>query len=82
MTEDARQRFICLHIYSDMTEHKQKVFVENVSAKLTKRGKQLGVPIRIKIKDVSIHSTCQWRIYNMDHLPCDGVYYLIFNAKW
>jgi len=48
LTEDARQHFF-LHIYSDMTEHKQKVFVENVRAKLTKRGKQLGVPIRIKM---------------------------------
>jgi len=48
LTEDARQHLF-LHIYSDMTEHKQKVFVENVSAKLTKRGKQLGVLIRIKM---------------------------------
>jgi site-specific DNA-cytosine methylase len=48
LTEDARQHLF-LHIYSDMTEHKHKVFVENVSGKLTKRGKQLSVPIRIKM---------------------------------
>jgi hypothetical protein len=28
-----------------------------------------------------VHSNRQGRIQNMDHLPCDGVLYLIVNAR-
>jgi len=39
---------------SDMALHKQKAFIENVEAKLTKRGKQLWVQLLLEAKVATI----------------------------
>ena len=46
-TDKARQHVFIF--YSGMAQHKQNFYSENVKAKLTKRVKQLIVPLEIKI---------------------------------
>ena len=83
-----------MHLPNKPRVHR-KCAIKNVEAIITKCGKQLSVPLETKTKNgdhvmLNIHRDNQGRIDSFklsgqnikhEHLPCDGVWYLFFNAK-